>query len=660
LIFVNFYYLVLIEIDKIKRPTVLAHSLDDVEELLLELEFYRDELLSRMEQYLKTQFRKKGISVLQNTYCGFDTEYVPGYSVNELVSVQVACQDRTVVKIPLYHPYDISYVNPLSSEVSDIFINKVNSGGNDKYGFSSSSLDVENVTVEGKELFVHIPSFRELDSYDVDGVAKKKKKVLLNEIFLLNASLKYCIGSIRDFLFGELYVKNRVLIEYMRSLCSKTSFSGSYCYENLARDEFVFVFPLTPMRTGISFPEGKFYTSDLFKLSEDDLKISNFSDFSDRYNFELDNMPSLIKHDIGLEVFRGDGLNDDTIVSSNSESDHELDVESAHEIIGESNYCESNYNESNYNEFDCANDDTNTNTNTNTSANDEHNYQYQQPMKFNDNPETDATYKNKSTTENFIYFIKILNTIGCKTNLKNFYDIYNTSNRKARSRRDFNFTENVKLSLSIVNNFYLISHYNAADIPMLSDFENDLKSKISVVKKSFVTLGLPLKYDDRNMYIRDTILLAPTGYNSLSRIGELYEGEFNKKIISQNDLQNMRDFLKRDKNAFTEYAIQDAVITLKHATAMEVFNMTLKQHGIPMTLSSLGRKYVFEEWSKNFKKNIPYQISGNLLMGNADELQTPKGIFQSKDVGAHMSYFIANYKGGRNESFMYGVDEETM
>lgn len=46
-------------------------------------------------------------------------------------------------------------------------------------------------------------------------------------------------------------------------------------------------------------------------------------------------------------------------------------------------------------------------------------------------------------------------------------------------------------------------------------------------------------------------------------------------------------------------------------------------------------------------------------MGNADEIQTPKGLFATRDVGAHMSYFIANYKGGRNESFMYGCDEET-
>lgn len=45
-------------------------------------------------------------------------------------------------------------------------------------------------------------------------------------------------------------------------------------------------------------------------------------------------------------------------------------------------------------------------------------------------------------------------------------------------------------------------------------------------------------------------------------------------------------------------------------------------------------------------------------MGNVNEIQTPKGLFASGDVGLHMSYFIGNYKGGRNESFMYGRENE--
>jgi hypothetical protein len=46
-------------------------------------------------------------------------------------------------------------------------------------------------------------------------------------------------------------------------------------------------------------------------------------------------------------------------------------------------------------------------------------------------------------------------------------------------------------------------------------------------------------------------------------------------------------------------------------------------------------------------------------MGNSDEVQTPKGLFSTGDVGLHLSYYIGNYKGGRNESFMFGAEEKT-
>ena len=45
-------------------------------------------------------------------------------------------------------------------------------------------------------------------------------------------------------------------------------------------------------------------------------------------------------------------------------------------------------------------------------------------------------------------------------------------------------------------------------------------------------------------------------------------------------------------------------------------------------------------------------------MGNADEVQTPKGLFSTGDVGLYLNQYIGNYKGGRNESFMYGGDDK--
>lgn len=78
--------------------------------------------------------------------------------------------------------------------------------------------------------------------------------------------------------------------------------------------------------------------------------------------------------------------------------------------------------------------------------------------------------------------------------------------------------------------------------------------------------------------------------------------------------------------------------------AMEKFNLSVKKIGIPVTLSSMGRSYVLNEWTKVFEKYLPYQLSAEYSFGNADEIQTPKGLFATREIGAHMSYFIANYK----------------
>lgn len=47
------------------------------------------------------------------------------------------------------------------------------------------------------------------------------------------------------------------------------------------------------------------------------------------------------------------------------------------------------------------------------------------------------------------------------------------------------------------------------------------------------------------------------------------------------------------------------------------------------------------------------------MIGDAASVQTPQGLRATSDVGLKLSYYIANYKGGRNESFMFGVDRET-
>jgi hypothetical protein len=51
--------------------------------------------------------------------------------------------------------------------------------------------------------------------------------------------------------------------------------------------------------------------------------------------------------------------------------------------------------------------------------------------------------------------------------------------------------------------------------------------------------------------------------------------------------------MKKDKKVFEGYAIQDAIITLKHSISMEEFNFNIKKLGVPITLYSMGRNFVF-------------------------------------------------------------------
>jgi hypothetical protein len=45
-------------------------------------------------------------------------------------------------------------------------------------------------------------------------------------------------------------------------------------------------------------------------------------------------------------------------------------------------------------------------------------------------------------------------------------------------------------------------------------------------------------------------------------------------------------------------------------------------------------------------------------MTNVSKTLTPKGLSVVKDAGIKSTMYIANYKGGRNESFMYGYESE--
>ena len=159
-----------------------------------------------------------------------------------------------------------------------------------------------------------------------------------------------------------------------------------------------------------------------------------------------------------------------------------------------------------------------------------------------------------------------------------------------------------------MRNVYLISHLTNADICFLSDFE-DIKNRLNIVHKSFVTLDKPIKLENARVHIRDTMLLT-AGNKSLSTLGKMYGDNFNKIKISSSELENMAKFLLEDPKRFREYAIQDSIIVLIHACYMEDYNFKLDKIGVPLTLSSISKSLIAKDWRDRGYSG--YQVSPNV------------------------------------------------
>lgn len=120
---------------------------------------------------------------------------------------------------------------------------------------------------------------------------------------------------------------------------------------------------------------------------------------------------------------------------------------------------------------------------------------------------------------------------------------------------------------------------------------------------------------------------------------------------------NMMALKEKDPGLFIEYGLRDAVITLKHINEMEGFYFRQGRIGVPLTLSSLSKAYVLKEWGLMGYKG--YQFNKAYSFGDMKKLINPKGINETRGVGLALPYFIASMRGGRNESYMYGLSRSS-
>lgn len=194
-------------------------------DVLSDLECINTTLLASLDPALRIQIQKKGVTVLQNLYSGFDTEYELSNcrkNLNKLVSVQIAVQTRTLIKLPLNSILDISYAHPLTSEITNLYQPKPVTLGN--------ALKSETC---GKEL---------------------------KEIYLINETLKSCVKLYREVKYHTFDLIIEALIEKLHGV------EGITYYKDLKRDQIVFSLPLTPVKTAILYPENGYSMVELVKL----------------------------------------------------------------------------------------------------------------------------------------------------------------------------------------------------------------------------------------------------------------------------------------------------------------------------------------------------------------------------------------------------------
>jgi hypothetical protein len=202
---------------------------------------------------------------------------------------------------------------------------------------------------------------------------------------------------------------------------------------------------------------------------------------------------------------------------------------------------------------------------------------------------------------------------------------------------------------------FFVSHFGIADLSLLSDY-GSFKNKIDSIQGTHVTVGRPMRYNNYTIYFRDSMLLAPAGKASLKALGDLHGFP---KIDIGNWINSMNDLIDKDPELFKVYALRDAEISLIHILSLESFYFELTGSlKVPATLASLASSFIKRFWESRGVKGL--STRGKFMLGDVVSMMTPKNLNFSGDIAFILPYFIGSYKGGRNESFAYGLDRGRM
>lgn len=233
-------------------------------------------------------------------------------------------------------------------------------------------------------------------------------------------------------------------------------------------------------------------------------------------------------------------------------------------------------------------------------------------------------------------------------------------------------TSNVVLPSTI----YLVAHFTRADVPGFSDFKDEVTRsalQLDNIRNLFMNVANDIRLDlgepalgnsiPISVKIRDTMTLAPAGAKSLAAIGDILGFEkIELGATPQEELsikQNMKSFMKRDWDAFYNYAIRDAEICTQYTHKMiRLYQERTGKFRMPVTLTSIGVDLIRQFWKDQGVNPLEIvgkeEIREKYWSKRFGRYQTKKKVVYCKKIHWSLDFFTECYHGGRNEQFWFG------
>jgi hypothetical protein len=217
---------------------------------------------------------------------------------------------------------------------------------------------------------------------------------------------------------------------------------------------------------------------------------------------------------------------------------------------------------------------------------------------------------------------------------------------------------------------YLVGHFTRADIPAFSDFKS-LTDFLSSVRNTFITIDRYIPLDIQfpgkpiriKVYLRDTMLLSPSGAKSLAALGELVgvpKVTLNQCPKEELRLkQNMDELRANDWQLFRRYAMTDAVICVEYLKSiLNQYRALVQKPGVPATLTSIGVDVLWNIWQQEGFE--PLDLLGKEQVEES-RYDRKKGWYVNeirvvplREVYWQLAFVTECYHGGRNEQFWFG------